>query len=701
MNFENIYRSLYRIRRSEEEVARIYPTDKIKSPVHLSIGQEAVSVGVCEALRREDVVFGAYRGHALYLAKGGDLNKFFAELYGKATGCDRGKGGSMHLADASAGVMGASAVVGTTIPQAVGYAYALKHRSSEAIVASFMGDGAVEEGVFHESLNFAALKKLPVIFVCENNSYAIHTHQRQRQHLSAITQLARAHGISAERIENNDVVRIYERISAAAASIRAGGGPQFFECMTYRWKEHVGPNEDFQLGYRTPAEAQPWKDNDTCRIIGERLPAARRTQIEREVEAEITEAIRFAEESPFPEARELYTDIYAEPPDSGLIQARAGQPAGRGQPVERTLGFVEALREGLDQGMAHDPNVVVFGLDVDDPKAILGSTRGLVQQYGPGRVFGTPLSEDAMTGAAIGMALAGLHPVHVHIRMDFLALAMNQLVNIAAKTRYTFGGQFSVPLVVRALIGRSWGQGAQHSQALHSFFMHVPGLKVVAPSTPHDAKGCLLAALEDRNPVIFVEHRLVHFQKGPVPEGRYLTPPGRARITVGGSDVTLVGISYMQIECQRAQHYLATVGIQAEVIDPIWLSPLDLDTIVESVRKTRRLIVVDNGWTTCGASAEIAARVSQQLEGEAGIRIRRMGFAPRDLPHHPEPGVTFLSQPTRHRHLGASVGSQRRAGVEAGGAPRLAGGRVQGAFLSHERNQTKTFGADELAVDGE
>src|SRR5579884_3310679 len=198
---------------------------------------------------------------------------------------------------------------------------------------------------------------------------------------------------------------------------------------------------------------------------------------------------------------------------------------------ERTLSYVDAIREATDQEMARDPSVLVFGLDVDDPKAIQGTTRGLAEKYGPGRVFGTPLSEDAMTGAAVGMALAGLRPIHVHIRMDFLLLAMNQLLNVAAKTRYMTGGRASVPMVVRAMIGKSWGQGAQHSQGLHSLFMHVPGLKVVAPSTPYDAKGCLTAAVRDDDPVLYVEHRLLHFQKGPVPEEPYAVRPGRARVT--------------------------------------------------------------------------------------------------------------------------------------------------------------------------
>ncbi|HXG51080.1 MAG TPA: thiamine pyrophosphate-dependent dehydrogenase E1 component subunit alpha [candidate division Zixibacteria bacterium] len=307
---ERFYRSLYRIRRVEETIAEVYPTDKIKSPVHLSIGQEAVAVGVCEALRPKDVVFITYRSHAAYLAKGGDLRKMIAELYGKATGCAKGKGGSMHLIDAAHGVMGASAVVGTTIANAVGYAYAVKLRRRDQVVVSFFGDGGTDEGVFHESMNFAALKGLPIIFVCENNFYAIHTHQNRRQKLANICGRARAYGMPAERIEGNDVFRIHERVRDAVGALGAGAsGPFFFECLTYRLKEHVGPNEDYHLGYRRREEAEPWIAGDPVRRLAAMLDGARRARIEDEVEAEIRDAFAFAEASPFPEAAELFTDV--------------------------------------------------------------------------------------------------------------------------------------------------------------------------------------------------------------------------------------------------------------------------------------------------------------------------------------------------------------------------------------------------------
>jgi TPP-dependent pyruvate/acetoin dehydrogenase alpha subunit len=308
--YPRLYKSLYRIRRLEEEIARVYPTDKIKSPVHLSIGQEAVSVGICEALEPGDVVFGTYRGHALYLAKGGDMRRMVAELYGKATGCTHGKGGSMHLIAPERGMMGASAVVGTTIANAVGYAYALQYRKENAIVASFFGDGATEEGVFAESLNFAALKKLPLLFVCENNQYAIHTHQTRRQGTTNICDKARSFGLPAEVREGNDLPTLVDRARELVASIRTGNGPAFLEVMTYRWREHVGPGEDYHLGYRTPDEVQPWKEADALPRMAARIEPGLRARLEEEAEEEIAEAFAFAEASPFPAPADLMTHTY-------------------------------------------------------------------------------------------------------------------------------------------------------------------------------------------------------------------------------------------------------------------------------------------------------------------------------------------------------------------------------------------------------
>lgn len=293
----------------------------------------------------------------------------------------------------------------------------------------------------------------------------------------------------------------------------------------------------------------------------------------------------------------------------------------------RQITYAAAVREALEQEMARDPRVIVLGQGVDDFKGCYGTTTGLAERFGPQRVFDTPLSEDAMTGVAIGAALAGLRPVHTHIRMDFMLLAMNQLVNIAAKCRYMYGGQVRVPLVVRGVIGRSWGQGAQHSQGLHGLFMHIPGLRVVAPSTAYDAKGLLLASIRDENPVIFVEHRLLHAQLGNVPAEDYQVPFGQARILTTGRDVTLAGISHATLECLRARAALQEVGIDAEVIDIVSLRPLDVSTLAASVQRTRRIVVVDTAWTFAGATAEIVTALHEALGAECPFAFRRLGFA--------------------------------------------------------------------------
>ncbi|MBV9557124.1 MAG: thiamine pyrophosphate-dependent dehydrogenase E1 component subunit alpha [Pseudolabrys sp.] len=310
-DYERLYRLLRLIRRAEEEVARIYPTDKIKSPVHLSIGQEAVSVGVCDALRADDIVSPTYRGHAAYIAKGGSLRGLFAELYGKATGVAGGKGGSMHLIDMSHNISGTSAVVGTTIPLAVGYALAFKRTKTDRVAVAFFGDGATEEGVFTESLNFASLQKLPVLFVCENNYYAIHTPVTKRWATQRLCERVATYGIPAHQIDDGDVLNLREVTKDAVARARRGEGPTFIECRTCRWREHVGPNEDFESGYRERTDLEPWLEADQVASMGARVSADRRAAIDAEIERDIADAIQFAETSPFPAAQALYSNVYA------------------------------------------------------------------------------------------------------------------------------------------------------------------------------------------------------------------------------------------------------------------------------------------------------------------------------------------------------------------------------------------------------
>ena len=295
----------------------------------------------------------------------------------------------------------------------------------------------------------------------------------------------------------------------------------------------------------------------------------------------------------------------------------------------KEINYGEAIYEGCYQEMEKDDSVFVYGLGVDDPKGHYGTSKDLHKTFGSKRNFDMPLSEDAMTGVGIGAALAGLRPIYVHQRMDFLLLCMNQLVNMAAKIRYMSSGHHSVPLVIRAAIGRSWGQGAQHSQSFHSYFMHVPGIKVVAPTTPHDAKGCLIASIRDNNPVIFLEHRMLYSNTGYVPSETYEVEFGKGRVLVEGTDITLVGVSYTVTDCLRAALALKKIGISAEVIDPVSLSPIDYEIIRKSANKTKKVLVVDNGWMTCGFSSEIIADLGINC---SNLNLDRMGYIESPCP---------------------------------------------------------------------
>jgi pyruvate/2-oxoglutarate/acetoin dehydrogenase E1 component len=304
----------------------------------------------------------------------------------------------------------------------------------------------------------------------------------------------------------------------------------------------------------------------------------------------------------------------------------------------RTLTFAEAIREATEQAMTRDEGTIIMGLGVPDPKGIFGTTLGLKEQFGNERVMDMPASENGMTGIAIGAALNGLRPIMTHQRVDFALLALEQIINQAAKWHYMFDGKSKVPLVIRMIIGRGWGQGPQHSQSLQSFFAHVPGLKVVMPFSPHDAKGLLLASIEDDNPVIFLEHRWLHNLTGPVPEDYYTVPLGIAEIKRPGKDITIASVSHMTYEALRAAAVLDSGGISVEVIDIRSLKPLDAACIVASLKKTGRLMVLDTGWKTCGFAGEIVALAAEQCLSSLRsppIRIT--------LPEYPLPTSPALS----------------------------------------------------------
>ncbi|MEQ8396082.1 thiamine pyrophosphate-dependent dehydrogenase E1 component subunit alpha [Thalassobaculum sp.] len=311
MDWEDFYFKILRIRRTEEKIVQLYPTDVVKSPVHLSIGQEFISVAICAALNVDDIAFGTYRSHALFLAKGGDIRAMWAELFGKVGGMARGRAGSMHLGDPAVNMVGTSAIVATSIPNAVGYALAEKIRGSGRIVVAFFGDGATDEGVFHESLNFASLKKLPILFVCENNSYAIYSHVHDRMPAANFIERAAGYLIPGTKVDDGTIDAVYFAARDAIDRVRRGAGPAFLECACSRWLDHVGPGSDVELGYRSLAELESWQRRDEVARVAGMLDESSRRQIERAVDDELADALIFAHESPFPDPTEVERHVFA------------------------------------------------------------------------------------------------------------------------------------------------------------------------------------------------------------------------------------------------------------------------------------------------------------------------------------------------------------------------------------------------------
>lgn len=301
----------------------------------------------------------------------------------------------------------------------------------------------------------------------------------------------------------------------------------------------------------------------------------------------------------------------------------------------RHIKYAQAIREALDICLEQDPNVYIMGLGVPDPKGVFGTTLDLQKKFGKERVLDMPTSENGMTGVAIGTALLGMRPVMVHQRIDFALLAMEQIVNQAAKWHYMFGGQMKVSLVIRLIIGRGWGQGPQHSQNLHAWFAHIPGLKVVMPSTAYDAKGLLISSIEDNNPVIFLEHRWLHNTTSDVPQGTYRVPLGSSRIVKEGNDITIASLSYGTVEALHAAEYLAQAGIEAEILDIRCLRPFDSETLLKSVVKTGRLLVLDTSWTFGGFSGEIIAQVAETVLEKLKAAPRRLGMSDNPVPTSP------------------------------------------------------------------
>lgn len=629
-----LYRQMLLIRRSEEQMARAHQMGLIHGACHTYVGQEAIATAVCAHLRPDDAVFSTHRGHGHALAKGVSPHEVIAELFGRASGCSQGRGGSMHLFKPEIGLMGTSGIVGPCILQATGAGYSFKLLKSDNIGVAFFGDGAVNNGAFHEGLNLASIWKLPVLFVCENNQYATEVAFAYAAGNPTVGNRGPSYGMESITLDGNDVLAIYQAAAQAVQRARSGEGPTLIECRTYRTRAHAEGMRD--AGYRTPEEVEEWKTRDpiTCfqQWLVDKQKAAPETlqAIEAEIKALVDEATEFARESPWPQPSTAMDHIFT--PVNAATPAQVLAPATTAQ---RSLTFVDATREALDSAMDRDSSIFVVGEGIGERGGNFNTTSGLYRKYGAERLRDTPISERGFVGMCAGAAMTGTRPIVDFMFVDFILDAFGELVNQIAKMQYMSSGRLKMPLILRGAIGIGHAAATHHSGSYYPIFAHLPGLRVVVPSIPSDAKGLFTTALRGDDPVLFLEHKSLLFQKGAVPAGDYAIPFGQARMARAGTDCTIVAIGSMVSKTLDVCDRLAPEGISAEVIDPRTIAPLDMATILESVHKTGRLLVVDETFQPCGVGAEISAQVIDQGFDDLDAPIRRLNGAHVPTPYSP------------------------------------------------------------------
>ncbi|PRY26892.1 pyruvate dehydrogenase E1 component beta subunit [Aliiruegeria haliotis] len=619
---------MIRIRKFEDKCAELYQQQKIRGFLHLYDGEEAIAAGVIPVLGRDDKIVATYREHGQALARGVPMTTVMAEMYGKAEGCSGGRGGSMHIFDKDTNFYGGNAIVGGGLPLATGIALADRMREQSHVTACFFGDGAAAEGEFHEALNLAALWDLPVLFVCENNGYAMGTAIDRYDSETDIHQKASAYGIESRRVDGMDVVAVEVAARSAIRHIRETGKPVFLECQTYRFRPHS--MFDAQL-YRSKAEVAEWRNRGPIvrfqdwLLENGLLHAEDIVRIEAAADAEIAEAVDFAEAGTWEPVEDLLKHTVATAQPDPLPTA----PAGRTEEVT----YREAVKQGIRDALQRDDRVFLMGEDVGAYGGCYAVSKGLIDEFGEDRIRDTPLSESGFTGAGIGAAAAGMRPIVEVMTVNFSLLALDQILNTAATLRHMSGGQFGVPVVIRMATGAGKQLAAQHSHSLEGWFAHIPGLRVLAPATLEDARGMLWTALEDPDPVLIFENVMLYNRTGHLDVNAGPVDITRAAVRRKGDDVTLITYGGSLHKVMDAAGTLARDGIEAEVIDLRVLRPLDDATIIASLARTRRAVIVDEGWKSGSLSAEIAARIHEQVFWHMDAPVGRVCAAEVPIPY--------------------------------------------------------------------
>jgi 2-oxoisovalerate dehydrogenase E1 component len=629
---KSIYRTMLRIRAFDNRTIELFNEGLVKGTAHSYVGQEAIASAVCANLGPSDYVGSNHRGHGHCIAKGASLRKMMAELMGCHEGYCGGIGGSMHIADLELGILGANGIVGAAMPLCTGAALTAKLKKTGGVAVAFFGDGGANQGVFHESVNLAAVWKLPLIFVCESNGYALTTPLIQTTAGGSVAARAAGYGIPGAEVDGNNAEEVFAVFATAVERARTGEGPSIIEAHTYRWGQHSMRAN--LADPRSKEEYDSWVSRDPVKWVEARilergvLSEEAMTKLRDEVGAEVEEAVDFGKAGTQPSFQGALDSVYAP------IVSTGEEPREEG---DRVLSFTEALNEALFQEMSADESVILMGEDVGPTGGIFQVSKGLYNAFSGERVLDTPISEATFVGCGVGAALSGLRPI-VEIQIfDFVTLTMDMIVNQAAKLRFMLGGGPTVPLVIRGPQGGGVRLAAQHSQSLEAWFAHIPGLVVIAPSTPFDAKGLLISAIRDNNPVIFLESKLLYVGPGgPVPAESYAIPIGKGKIHREGKDVTVVATMAMVPRAIAAADQLAKEGISVEVIDPRTLRPLDEDMILNSVRKTNRLLVVHEAWTRGGFGGEISSLVMEKAFDWLDAPVRRIGAPDMPMPYNDE-----------------------------------------------------------------
>lgn len=633
----DLYRRMQLIRLSEERLAKAHQQGLVHGACHTYVGQEAIASAVCSQLSAQDMVFSTHRGHGHALAKGLDPAQLFAELYGRETGCSRGRGGSMHLFAPEVGLMGTSGIVGPCILQAAGAGYSFKLLKTPQVAVAFFGDGAVNNGAFHEGLNLAGIWKLPVLFVCENNRFATEVHFAYSAANPTVASRGQSYGMPGVAVDGNDVLAVLDAATQAVARARAGEGPTLLECTTYRTRPHSEGMGDFT--YRTREEVEEWKSRCPIKrlrthLLEKQLATADQLDaIDQEIAARVEQAHQFAEKSRWPSPDSAAEHVFAA---TGSTRAASSSSVPESSPSSgRQLSFMKSTLEALTTTFAQDATVFVLGEGIGKRGGNFATTTGLYDLYGPERLCDTPICERGFVGLACGAAMSGTRPVVDFMFADFVLDAVGEILNQIAKIQYMSSGRLKMPVLLRGCIGIGHAAATHHSGSYYSMYANFPGLRVVVPSSPYDAKGLLRTALTGNDPVLFLEHRELLSNKGPVPEEDYAIEFGKAAIVRTGQHVTVVALAIMVHKTLQACELLEREGISVELIDPRTVAPLDISTILSSVAKTGRLLIADEAFAPCGVGAEIAAQIADRGFDELDAPIRRLNGVHTPTPYSP------------------------------------------------------------------